>query len=111
MMQTARGLRLGQFSVILSIIYRVHTWIEEGGDLMTLKRTRGILYTLAALLVLCLILLQGTDNGLFLALASGVGIVAFCIFLLFWTCPECGRHLGRTWGGKYCPRCGAKLDL
>lgn len=78
---------------------------------MTLKKTRRTLCVLTVLLVLFLILCEGTGNGWFLALAAAVGIAAFVIFLLFWTCPECGRHLGRTWGGKYCPGCGAKLDL
>lgn len=78
---------------------------------MTLKKTRCILYALAVLFVFCLILCAGTDSGWFLALAGGVGIAFLCIFMLFWCCPECGRNLGRTWGGKHCPGCGAKLDL
>ena len=83
----------------------------ERGIFMNLKKTRNILYALTALFVLGLILCAGTGSGWFLALSGAVGIVFICVFLLFWTCPECGRHLGRTWGGKHCPTCGAKLDL
>lgn len=78
---------------------------------MSLKKTRGIVRVLTVLFVLFLLLCEGTGSGWFLALAAAVGVVMLCIYLLFWTCPECGRHLGRMWGGKHCPGCGAKLDL
>ena len=78
---------------------------------MSLKKTRRTLCVLTVLLVLALILCEGTGSGWFLALAAAVGVVMLTLHLLFWTCPECGRHLGRMWGGKHCPGCGAKLDL
>ena len=78
---------------------------------MSLKKTRGILRVLMVLFVLFLLLCEGTGSGWFLALAAAVGVVMLTLQLLFWTCPECGRHLGRMWGGKHCPGCGAKLDL
>ena len=36
-----------------------------------------------------------------------IGDAAFNI--IFYRCPQCGRHLGRD-GGDYCQHCGAKFD-
>ena len=60
---------------------------------MSLKKTRGIVRVLTVLFVLFLLLCEGTGSGWFLALAAAVGVVMLTLHLLFWTCPECGRHL------------------
>ncbi len=41
--------------------------------------------------------------ALLLSLAGTIFIV------VFYRCPHCGKHLGRS-GGKYCPYCGKELN-
>lgn len=42
---------------------------------------------------------------------AGMGVMLLDVIFhfLWYRCPHCGRHLGRSWG-DYCPRCGKKLD-
>jgi hypothetical protein len=36
-------------------------------------------------------------------------VCAVVFSFLNWCCPACGKHLGRGFGPRFCPRCGVEL--
>lgn len=42
-----------------------------------------------------------------IAMVVLVGVVVFS--LINWRCPSCNGYLGKSWGPRFCPKCGAKL--
>jgi hypothetical protein len=42
---------------------------------------------------------------------GGVIVLLYIIFpWIDWRCPSCGRHLGRAFNPRYCPKCGVRLQ-
>ena len=76
---------------------------------MNLKRVKHLIYALGAACVLMILLLGITRSEVFLWLAAALAAAIIVVNLALWRCPYCGEHLGRD-VGKYCSRCGKKLD-
>lgn len=49
-----------------------------------------------------------TVHYLFLPVGLILMTAAIVINLLFYRCPSCKKHLGRT-AGDYCPHCGSRI--
>ena len=49
------------------------------------------------------------ENDIFLTVSVLALVTILVIWIFFWKCPRCGKHLGRDIG-TYCKNCGNKLD-
>ena len=57
---------------------------------------------------LLLMLLSGGHLPVLLA-GFAAALAALWLHFIWWRCPACGRHMGRT-KGACCPWCGEKID-
>ena len=39
----------------------------------------------------------------------GIALLALIFYWIWYRCPHCGRHLGRSWG-EFCPWCGTRVN-
>ena len=78
---------------------------------MDLKTARTVTYILLALVIGFYLLILAMDYQVpaWLWITALLCSLAYLtIFLLFWRCPHCRRHLGRA-SGEYCQHCGQSL--
>lgn len=83
-------------------------------DLSKIKFIGWLLMVLGFVLMVISIILPLPDNSVFV-LAIGIpGIVflalGYIVFVIFWKCPSCHRHLPLQIGMGCCPYCGETLD-
>ena len=74
-----------------------------------LKLGKTLLLGSCGLTLLLLLLVNYTESTVFAVLAILFPFIGAGAWILLGRCPDCGRFLGRA-DGRYCPRCGAKLE-
>lgn len=73
------------------------------------KKIRGIYFAAIAAAAL-LIVIGGLLRSVAMMLTgTGIVLLAYIFYLIWYRCPHCGRHLGNSWG-EFCPYCGKKVD-
>lgn len=75
-----------------------------GGLSMNPKQAKYLFFVLGAAGFVC-ILLVVVVHPLFLAAGLLMAAAAIVLNLMFYRCPCCRAHLGRT-SGNHCPHCG-----
>lgn len=54
--------------------------------------------------------LEDTIIAWFIAIPGFISMLAgYIVFLIFWKCPYCGKHLPWQMGLDFCPYCGGTL--
>lgn len=71
------------------------------------KRARKLIYFLYIMGFLMILLCY--IHIIFLPIGLAVAASSLVPNLLFYRCPHCGKHLGRS-GGDYCPHCGTYVE-
>lgn len=69
-----------------------------------------ILIVLCVLVVILFFAAGETGKVLLAYIAFALAVIGVILMFMFWRCPYCNRYLGRSYGKKYCPHCGRKLD-
>lgn len=70
---------------------------------MNPQKAKHLVFVLGAAGFACILLV--VVHPLFLAAGLLMAAAALALNLVFYRCPHCGGHLGRT-SGAYCPHCG-----
>lgn len=86
-----------------------------GAELKDLKTVKRYLLGLLFGAILCLVpgLFSGGEGdlaelGLLLCIALLVGFVI--MYVMYWRCPYCGKHLDKLIVMQKCKRCGKRVD-
>ena len=55
------------------------------------------------------VLVNAVRLTVLLIVLCGLALAGAVVWIVFGTCPECGKFIGRT-GARFCPHCGEKLE-
>ena len=76
---------------------------------MTYKKARTVLLIGCALMGVLFFVGAALRSGAVILLGGALALAGAVVWILFGTCPECGKFIGRT-GARFCPHCGEKLE-
>lgn len=77
---------------------------------MDLKSVKSFLITTFLVIVAALIIGSFMNNPLMIYIMLAFFVIYAVVFLFFWRCPKCKKHLGKLIVHQ-CRHCGHRLDV